>query len=617
MDVVAKAAIVLHDTAGAIPILARHSYLSTAAAFVIGASLVHSAGAAEVRLTAAGDDETLGEALEAASLTVEAGRAETAPDLQDLLAAARADYARLLGVLYAQGYYGGSIHIRADGREVADLPPFDAPRQIDQVTITVDPGPPFRFGQARVAPLAQGTELPEDFATGKRARAGLIEQAGRTAIAGWRDAGHAKADLESQRVVADHPARTLDADLRLDPGPSLRFGRLLIEGESRVRPERVRAIAGLPEGETFSPEALKTSVERLRRTGVFRSAALREADTANSDGTLDITAALVDEKKRRIGFGAEYATTDGLVLSGYWLHRNLLRGAERLRIDTEIGGLSGETGGIDYALSALFERPVTFTPDTDLYVLGGLASLDEPDYQQRDIFLGAGVDHIFSDTLEGSAGFLVSYSEIDDDLGEREITHLSFPLELTRDTRDSELDARKGTYLAVQAHPFLGLDNPDKGARVYADARAYRGFGERIVLAGRVQAGSLLGASADAVPSDWLFYSGGGGTVRGQPYQSLSIDLGGGDSRGGTSFLGLSTELRVGVTRSIGVVGFVDAGHIGDGELPGQDGDWHAGAGLGLRYETGIGPIRVDLGAPVSGDTGDGVQVYIGIGQAF
>jgi translocation and assembly module TamA len=45
--------------------------------------------------------------------------------------------------------------------------------------------------------------------------------------------------------------------------------------------------------------------------------------------------------------------------------------------------------------------------------------------------------------------------------------------------------------------------------------------------------------------------------------------------------------------------------------------EWHSGAGIGLRYDTAIGPIRLDVAVPVSGRTGDGVQLYVGIGQAF
>lgn len=78
-----------------------------------------------------------------------------------------------------------------------------------------------------------------------------------------------------------------------------------------------------------------------------------------------------------------------------------------------------------------------------------------------------------------------------------------------------------------------------------------------------------------------------------------------------------SLEIRAKVTERIGIVGFVDAGSVGlDGVLDG-DAFSHAGAGLGLRYDTPIGPIRLDVAAPISGTTGDGVQFYIGLGQSF
>lgn len=86
---------------------------------------------------------------------------------------------------------------------------------------------------------------------------------------------------------------------------------------------------------------------------------------------------------------------------------------------------------------------------------------------------------------------------------------------------------------------------------------------------------------------------------------------------GGQFFAAGSLELRARVTERIGVVGFVDAGSVGLDGLSGGDAELHAGAGLGLRYDTGIGPIRLDVAAPISGSTGDGVQVYIGLGQAF
>ena len=131
-----------------------------------------------------------------------------------------------------------------------------------------------------------------------------------------------------------------------------------------------------------------------------------------------------------------------------------------------------------------------------------------------------------------------------------------------------------------------------------------------------MQFGSVSGSSLSGTAPNFLFQSGGGGTVRGQPYQSLGVDNGGTTS-GGRSFLGLSGELRGKVRGNISLVGFADAGYIGAESFYDGTGEWHAGAGLGLRYDTAVGPIRLDVATPVSGSTGDGVQVYIGIGQAF
>ncbi len=580
---------------------------------------ISSAGAiraAEVRLVLTREDADLASDLRAASLTVSTA-AQPDSRAQDVLAAARADYQRLIGILYAQGYYGPEISIRVDGREAAGLAPFDAPDEIGEVVLTVTPGPRFRFSRAEVKPLAPGTVLPEGFAPGAIARSTLIQRAARAGVNGWRAVGHAKARVADQAITADHRARMLDAIIRLAPGPELRFGRLLIRNESAVRPARIRAIAGLPVGETFSPDEVERSAKRLRRSGAFRSVALREAEQPNPDGTLDITATLLDEKKRRLGFGARLSSLEGLGISAYWLHRNLLGGAERLRVDGEVNGIGGNSGGIDFSFGTSLSRPATFSPDTTLTFRGLFEVLDEPDFFERKIELGVDLSHKYTERLDVSGGLGLRYAEVDDDLGRRDILLLTLPLGVTWDRRDPPLDPGGGFYLNATAEPFVAFDGSTAGARLFADARAYREMGERLVLAGRIQMGSVIGPRIDDVPPDMLFFSGGGGTVRGQPYQSLGVDLAGGQRVGGRAFLGLSGEVRIDVSDKIGLVGFADAGFIGSDSIPGGNGEWHSGAGLGLRYETGLGPIRLDVAAPVGGTTGDGVQLYIGIGQAF
>lgn len=565
--------------------------------------------------------DTLAEAIRSASL-LQSLQAQGQDNPQDLLAAARADYGRILGALYARGHYSASIRISLDGREASSIPAIDVPDRISVIRITVDPGPLFRFGVVAVSPLAPGTALPEGFRTDQPAESGLVGQAVEAAVLGWREGGHAKAALADDRVIADHASTRLDVGLQISPGPKLRFGRLAVEGQDRMREDRIRTIAGLPEGETFSETELRRAEERLRRTGIFSSATLHEAETVTAPDLLGITATVVEQKPRRYSFGAELASLDGLSLTGSWLHRNLLGGGERLRVEGAVTNIGSGVSGIDYSLGVTLDRPATFTPDTTVGLMLKFAHLDEIDYAADTFDFGLTASHIFSDQLNARAGLTYSVQSGRDPGGAFEYRNLSLPLGLTWDRRDNPGNSTRGSYLDATATPFLGFDTTGSGLRATLDGRIYRSFGadDGVTLAFRGQAGVVLGPQLLDTPRDMLFFSGGGGTVRGQPYRSLGIPV----TRmamdfmiGGQYFLAGSAELRVKVTERIGIVGFVDVGSIGlDGFLDGFV-EPHAGAGLGLRYETGFGPIRLDVAAPVSGTTGDGVQIYIGLGQAF
>ncbi len=565
------------------------------------------------------EDAGLVSVLRGASLSVSLAQ-EGAQSAQDLVAAARADYRRLITGLYSEGYYGGSVSILIDGREAATIAPLDAPASVARIDIVVTPGPRFTFGTASVAPLPQGTVLPDSFATGQIARADTIRGAAVVAVEAWRDAGHAKAAPSDQSITANHADRTLDASVTIAPGPRLSFGPLTVTGNVDVRAERIVEIAGLRSGTVFSPAELEAVATRLRRTGAFRSVALSEAESASADGTLGITAQVVEDAPRRLGFGVEYSTVEGLGLSGFWMHRNLFGGAERLRAEAEITGLGGETGGVDYRLGASFLRPGTFHVDTDLYANAGIELADEPEYYLEQASVEVGLSRMFGDNTAASAGIGIVAAHAEDDLGIRDYTLLTLPITGEMDRRDDALDATGGYFLSLDITPFLGFGDVESGVRVYGDGRYYRSFGanDRTTLALRGQLGSVVGPDILMSPADFLFTSGGGDTVRGQGYQSLVVDLGGGNSSGGLSFAALSLEARVDVTEKIGVVGFYDYGFVGETAIPFEDGDWHAGVGLGIRYDTGLGPIRVDVATPASGpNAGQSFSFYVGIGQSF
>ncbi len=578
------------------------------------------AHAADLQITGLPADSDLLEPLRRGSLLAEQTSAETTPSSQELVAAAQADYTRLLAVLYDAGYFGPVISIKLDGREASTIPPVQPPGSVRQAVITVTPGPQFRFRRAAITPLAPETELPEGYAAGQVAGLSVIKSAVASGVEGWRNQGHAKAQLADQNLTARHPDRSLSADLRLAPGPKLTFGNLIVKGNENVRTERIVEITGLPTGQTFSPDELRRAQRRLQRTGAFSSSALIEADNIGPNDTLPITAQVAEAKPRRFGFGAELSSLEGLTLSAFWLHRNLLGGAERLRFEAEISGIGGNSGGEDYAVGVRFERPATFNEDTNFYALAQIEQLDEVNFFSRQLDLEAGIERFANDNRTYTAGIGLRTAETRDAFGNNSYSLVTFPLSAEFDYRDDKLNATSGYFAKAELTPFVAIDGAADGLRTVLDLRYFRSLGEvrPVTLAFRGQLGSVVGPALSTAPADYLFYSGGGGTVRGQPFQALGVDLGGGNVTGGRSFVGLSTEARVKVTDRIGVVGFIDGGYIGSEEFFDGSGTWHTGAGLGIRYDTGIGPIRVDVGVPTSGPSvSEDFQIYIGIGQAF
>lgn len=574
--------------------------------------------ALETSLVAPGASKELKERIEeTSSVTTADARGLDTP--LEILSAALSDYRTIVQILYDEGYFSPVVSIKLDGQEAADLSTLSVPAQINSAVITIQTGPSFRFGTATVQPIAPDTVLPEEFAPGKLATTGAIQQAASAGVQGWRDAGHAKADVANQTVIARHAQAQLDAQIDLDPGRRLTFGKMFIKGDTDVKHRSIEKIAGFPSGEVYSPAEIQKVGTRLRRTGTFSVVSLEERETPNPDGTLDFDATFEDLPKRRLTFGLELASRDGIDLTASWTHRNVSRRAERLRFEASLRNIGGSED-LDGRIGLRLDQPDRLGPDDNTFWNALLERRNTDNYNVTVASLAYGARRTFSDRLfaEASAGF--QWSDADDAYGDgRKFRYFILPLRSEWDERDSKVSATRGFYLDAQVTPFAGFSGTESGIRIFADGRAYTSLntGGRLVLAGRVQLGSVIGPSADAVTPDFLFFSGGAGTVRGQPFESLGIPVGTGIA-GGRSFLGLSGEVRGKVTESLSLVGFYDYGIVDTSSFVGSGAEDHSGAGLGIRYDLGgFGPLRFDLAYPVQGDTGNGLQFYIGIGQAF
>lgn len=574
--------------------------------------------ALETSLTAPGASKELVERLKkTSSVTTAEERGLDTP--LEILSAALSDYRTLVQILYDEGYFSPVVSIKLDGQEAAELSSLTVPAQINRAAITVETGPSFKFGTAIVQPLASGTVLPEGFAPGKLATTGAIQKAGSDGVQGWRNAGHAKAKIEDQTIIARHAQARLDAQIDLDPGRRLTFGRMFIKGDTDVRHRSIEKIAGFPSGEVYSPEKIQKVGTRLRRTGTFNVVSLQEHETANPDGTLDFDATFEDLPKRQLTFGLELASRDGVDVTATWMHRNMFKRAERLRFEAAIRNIGGSED-LDGRIGLRLDQPDRLGPDDNTFWNALLERSNTENYNVSVASVAYGARRTFSDTLYAEASAGLQWSDADDAYGNgRKFRYFILPFRSEWDERDSKVSATRGFYLDTEVMPFVGFSGTDTGLRLFVDGRVYTSLGTsgRVVLAGRAQLGSVIGPPASGVTPDFLFFSGGAGTVRGQPYESLGIPVGTGVA-GGKSFLGLSGEIRGKVTDSLSLVGFYDYGVVDTSSFIGSGAEDHAGAGIGVRYDLGgFGPLRFDLAFPVSGSSGDGLQFYIGIGQAF
>ena len=578
--------------------------------------------------------EDLQSALESAS-SLWSDREEPASGTGGLLAKARGDYRRLLAALYAEGYYGPYISIKIGGREADDLSLAQEFPQDVPVAVEVDTGPLFRFGAAEVvnpppARVSQDDEVGTldsiGYKTGRRARSAVVTQASALMVEQWRQATYAKAREAEREMLADHADDKLDASITMDPGRPAHYGPTRVVGTTRTDPDFIAFMAGLPEGAPFDPDDLTEGQARLNRLGIFRSLRFEEAPEILPDGSLPMTIRVQDRPPRTIGFGGTYSTIDGLGVSAYWMHRNLMGRGERLRFDASIDGLGASLNpdDYDYNLGVTFTKPGVWTPDTDFItsLVGSKVNYDT--YKERSITARAGLQQTFGRFITGDIFVVASRSRFDDDFGIRHFTTFGLDGSFQYDRRDDKFDATRGYYAAVTAEPFYEAEYGNTALQATLEGRGYLGFLEdrKLVLAARALVGSYVGASIAESPPDMLFFAGGGGSIRGYPYRSIGVSYTSPDGEsftvGGKGLLEASGEVRYRFADNWGAVVFVDTGVVtADSTLSGER-DFKTGTGLGVRYYTPIGVLRGDLATPLQPEPGDSrIALYIGIGQAF
>lgn len=577
-----------------------------------------------VTLDVAGGDDDLKEKLEGASQLVADKDDPVSGDL-GVAIKARDDRDRLLAVLYENARYGAVVDVTVNGVDLAELPPNPAFNRSQPVPVhvRVDPGAQFSLGRVTFAGDASRF-APEAFGLGAGADAGslAIIKAGELVVNELKKEGRPLAKLTGRDVIADHKTNTVDVTISAEGGPIAPIGETRVTGTETVDEDFVRTYSLLNNGRPYSPEALTKASERLRKLGVFSSVTIREAQALDDDGRIPVDIKVSEGKHRYFGVGAQYSTIDGFGVQGYWGHRNLFGRAESLRIEGAVSRL-GETTDVqklDYSAGILFSKPGFILPTMTLNA-SLKAKMEAPEsYEAKTVTAAAGLTYEINDIDKVTGGGEISYAKTEDAFGVNDYLTFSIPVEFERDARDDKLNPTSGYRAIVNAKPSYEALEGNIFSSFEASGSGYYGFGDDngVVLAGKVSAGTIVGGGdLENIPVNRRFYAGGGGSVRGYSYQQISPRNAKGEATGGRSYLQTSLEARVNVTETIGVVPFIDAATVSDEAFP-DFSDIRAGAGIGLRYATPFGPIRLDVAVPLKPyEGGSRYGIYAGIGQAF
>ncbi|HEY0086395.1 MAG TPA: BamA/TamA family outer membrane protein [Allosphingosinicella sp.] len=528
--------------------------------------------------------------------------------------------AELLGeLLRARGFYDALVEARVEVAEAAGGPV--------RVALHAEPGPLYRFTDVRlegVRGASPGDAAALNEALGVAANDPVDadkviagEAAVRTEL-GKR--GYAFAEVGELDVAIDHQARTATLVLPVDPNGARQFGQILVEGRPLFSATHLQRIARWKPGEAYTQARVEDLRRALIATGLVSTVAIRPVAGADPR-IVDLAVTLERAPMRTIAGAAGYGTGEGIRVEASWQHRNLLppEGAVTFR---------GVAGTREQLIGATLRRNNFLRRDQVLTAQFAVSNIDRAAYDARTTYLAANIERqtnlIWQKKWTWSVGGeLIASDEQDVDIDTGTTRRRTFfigaiPATLSYDGSNDLLDPTNGYRLAARFSPEASFQGSGFGySRLQLDGSFYQPITPTVTLAGRARAGTIVGASRDRIAPSRRFYAGGGGSVRGYGFQRLGPrDPVFDDPIGGRSLAEFSLEARV-RWGNWGVVPFLDGGNIDTSPLP-SFGDLRFGAGIGVRYHTRFGPIRVDLGTPLNPRAGDArVAVYVSLGQAF
>lgn len=527
------------------------------------------------------------------------------------------------------GYYDAQIS--AEVIETKSDSAETETRRPPQAVLTIISGPRFTFGDVEIQFEDGEPQLAKVLETGlkrgENAEAARVVATELRLINLLQAEGYPDAKMLPRNAVVDHATQHMNVTYKIVTGRRTRFGEIHQTGTAYIHDSWPKMISSFESGDLFKAADMNQLAASVTGTGVFDGATATLSDDAveNEDGTitrdviLDVEQGAINTVSGEVGV----STSDGSGVDITYERRNFIGYAQTLTLNAT-AKTNEISAGIQYNI------PYAWRRDRELDLSADIARLDTEALDGDRARADALMTQKLSSQLRVGLGVGLEASRFDLN-GEEISAYLIEGLgRAVYDSRDNVLNPVEGVNLEAAIVPAYNLGE-EEGAFgiVTLSGSTYKRVSNKIVAAGRLGLGTVVSNNFATVPQNRRFFAGGGGSVRGFEYQSISpqneittvtdagdteIDV---ENIGGRTLLEGSAELRYKGDGPIGYVGFIDAGTASRDYAPSFD-DVRVGAGVGIRYYTSFAPLRADIAIPLNPREGDAsVQLYISIGQAF
>ena len=551
------------------------------------------------------------------SLKDKGGRADSRAEISQR---ARADRQLLLDILNGQGFFDANVQVQTETSATQG--------GLVNVVLTALPGRRYYLGQiafagpsVQPADLISGQFVPK---TGDAIVADVILAAEAQLSVALPQNGYPFANVGQRDILLDEANGIGDYTLPVDPGARSYFGQLRTEGTLAFGPQHIAILRRFKTDDLYDSRKVDDLRAALIATGLLSTVSVEAVpgEGVAPDGTpyADLLVRQEAAPPRSLAASAGYGTGQGFRAEGSWTHRNLfppegaLRAAALLGTQEQAASIAFDRTNagrrdrnIEISVSALHSNFDAFEAYTGRLGMT-MALVSTPIWQKKFTWsIGAEILGTSEDAFELARG-----------VRDRQLYYVAaLPLQVGFDRSNDLLDPVRGYRVNLRVSPEASLGT---GKQIYArailDGSFYYPVQDNIVVAARARVGTISGIMRDNLAPSRRFYGGGGGSVRGFGYQRLGPLDPNYDPIGGRSLneFALEGRYRFG---NFGVVGFIDAGQAYESSIPKFD-DWRVGVGVGGRFYTNFGPVRLDLATPLNRRPGDSrFSVYVSIGQAF